>query len=56
MLELRAELVAAGAAATLVAGSGASVFGLFPSLAEAAAARERLPPAAWSVTATLCAS
>ncbi len=52
----RAELTAAGAAATSVAGSGASVFGLFPSLAEAVVARHRLDRAAWSATATLCPS
>lgn len=51
---LRAELTAGGAAATLVAGSGSTVFGLFRSLAEAETAQARIGPAAWSATATLC--
>jgi 4-diphosphocytidyl-2-C-methyl-D-erythritol kinase len=53
---LRAELTRAGAAGTLVAGSGSTVFGLFPSLAEADAARSGIAGAAWSATATLCPS
>jgi 4-diphosphocytidyl-2-C-methyl-D-erythritol kinase len=53
---LRSELEAAGAAATLVAGSGSTVFGLFPSPSEAEAAHAGIRGAAWSATATLCLS
>lgn len=50
---LRVLLTGAGAAATLLAGSGASVFGLFRTLDEASAARELVTGEGWTVTATL---
>ena len=53
---LRLELVARGAAAACVTGSGSAVFGLFPDLAAASAAAASLPGAAWSRAATLSAS
>ena len=53
---LRLELVARGAAAACVTGSGSAVFGLFPDLAAASAAAASLPGAAWARAATLSAS
>jgi 4-diphosphocytidyl-2-C-methyl-D-erythritol kinase len=48
---LRRELVARGAAAAAVSGSGSAVFGLFGRRGEAEAALEGLPGAAWSAVA-----
>ncbi len=53
---LRLELVARGAAAACVTGSGSAVFGLFSDLASATAAAASLPGAAWARAATLSAS
>ncbi len=53
---LRLELVARGAAAACVTGSGSAVFGLFPDLAAATAVAASLPGAAWARAATLSAS
>lgn len=46
--ELRGALEQAGALASGLSGSGASVFGLFPDAAAAEAARQGLPGAGWS--------
>jgi 4-diphosphocytidyl-2-C-methyl-D-erythritol kinase len=53
---LRLELVARGAAAACVTGSGSAVFGLFPDAAAATAAAAELPGATWAQAATLSAS
>jgi 4-diphosphocytidyl-2-C-methyl-D-erythritol kinase len=53
---LRRELVARGAAAACVTGSGSAVFGLFKDLAAATVAAGALPGAAWIRAATLSAS
>jgi 4-diphosphocytidyl-2-C-methyl-D-erythritol kinase len=49
---LRRALVARGALAAAVSGSGSAVFGLFPSLDDARAAVEGLPGAAWTAAAS----
>jgi 4-diphosphocytidyl-2-C-methyl-D-erythritol kinase len=53
---LRLELLARGAAAACVSGSGSAVFGLFRDLADAASAATALPGAAWARAATLSSS
>ena len=50
---LREELVAAGALAADVSGSGSVVFGIFASEQEAEAASANLTHAEWKVTSTL---
>lgn len=50
---LREQLLAAGAMAACVSGSGSVVFGLFPSEQEAAAAAANLEGAPWTATARL---
>ncbi len=53
---LRLELMARGAAAASVTGSGSAVFGLFADIAAATAAATRLPGATWAQAATLSTS
>jgi 4-diphosphocytidyl-2-C-methyl-D-erythritol kinase len=53
---LRLELIARGAAAACVTGSGSAVFGLFPDTVAAATAAAGLPEATWAQGATLSAS
>jgi 4-diphosphocytidyl-2-C-methyl-D-erythritol kinase len=50
---LREGLIARGALAAMVSGSGSAVFGVFPDDAAAAAAIVDLPGSAWATTATL---
>ena len=52
----REQLVAQGAMAACVSGSGSVVFGLFPTEQEAAAAAANLEDAPWTATARLGAS
>ena len=53
---LRLELLARGAAAACVTGSGSAVFGLFADLVSATSAAAALPGAAWTRAATLASS